>query len=65
MDELVGLVGRTASRLDPDGKVFVRGEYWTVEREDLDTDPIDIGEPVEVTAVDGMRLRVRRSRRGA
>ena len=63
VDELVGLVGRSTTRLDPDGKVFVRGEYWSVERDDLDTDPIDAGEAVEVTAVEGMRLRVRRAQR--
>ena len=65
VDELVGLVGRSTTRLDPDGKVFVRGEYWSVDRDDLETDPIDPGEAVEVTAVEGMRLRVRRAQRGA
>jgi len=64
VDELVGLVGRTTTRLDPDGKVFVRGEYWSVERDDLETGPIDSGEAVEVIAVEGMRLRVRRAQRG-
>ena len=28
VDELIGLVGRTTSALQPEGKVFVRGEYW-------------------------------------
>jgi membrane-bound serine protease (ClpP class) len=65
VDELVGLVGRSTTRLDPDGKIFVRGEYWSVNRDDLETDPIDPGEAVEVTAVEGMRLRVRRARRNA
>ena len=64
VDELIGLVGRTTTRLDPDGKVFVRGEYWSVDRDDLETGPIDSGEAVEVTAVEGMRLRVRRVQRG-
>ena len=61
----VGLIGRATTRLDPDGKVFVRGEYWSVNRDDLETDPIGPGEAVEVTAVEGMRLRVRRVQRGA
>jgi membrane-bound serine protease (ClpP class) len=65
VDELVGLIGRSTTRLDPAGKVFVRGEYWSVDRDDLDTDPIEPGEAVEVTAVDGMRLRVRRARRSS
>jgi membrane-bound serine protease (ClpP class) len=63
VDELIGLIGRTTTRLDPSGKVFVRGEYWSVDRDDLDTDPIDSGEAVEVIAVEGLRLRVRRARR--
>jgi len=63
VDELIGLVGRSTTRLDPKGTVFVRGEFWSVDRDDLDTDPIDAGEAVEVTAVDGMRLRVRRAQR--
>jgi membrane-bound serine protease (ClpP class) len=59
VDEIIGLVGRAASALDPAGKVFVRGEYWNVESEGAE--PISEGEPVEVVAVDGMRLRVRRA----
>jgi membrane-bound serine protease (ClpP class) len=57
VSELVGLVGETSTALSPEGKVFVRGEYWTAEADE----EISIGERVEVTAVDGMRLRVRRS----
>ena len=37
-------------------KVFVRGEYW-----DGDSDePLEVGDAVEVSAVNGLRLRVRR-----
>jgi membrane-bound serine protease (ClpP class) len=57
VSELVGLVGRASTPLSPEGKVFVRGEYWTAEADE----EISAGERVEVTAVDGMRLRVRRS----
>ncbi len=57
VDELIGLVGRTTTALQPEGKVFVRGEYWTALSEG---DEIGEGEPIEVMAVDGMRLRVRR-----
>jgi membrane-bound serine protease (ClpP class) len=56
VDEMVGLVGRTSTPLDPSGKVFIRGEYWNVDADE----PIAAGEPVEVVAVDGLRLRVRR-----
>jgi membrane-bound serine protease (ClpP class) len=59
VDEIIGLVGRSASDLDPKGKVFVRGEYWNVEAEGGET--ISEGEPVEVVAVEGLTLRVRRA----
>ena len=55
--ELVGLRGRAATGLAPDGKVFVRGEYWNA----LAEEEIASGEAVEITAVDGLRLRVRRA----
>jgi len=55
--ELVGQVGRCDTPIAPRGRVFVRGEYWTAESDE----EIAAGEPVEVTAVDGMRLRVRRA----
>jgi membrane-bound serine protease (ClpP class) len=57
VSELVGLVGQASTALSPEGRVFVRGEYWTAEADE----DISAGERVEVTAVDGMRLRVRRS----
>jgi membrane-bound serine protease (ClpP class) len=52
-----GAVGVARERLDPQGMVLVRGEYWTATS---DT-PIERDEPVEVVAVDGLRLRVRRA----
>ena len=56
--ELVGLTARAATGLAPDGKVFVRGEYWNAHADE----EIASGETVEITAVDGLRLRVRRAR---
>lgn len=55
--ELVGMVGRADTALAPEGNVFVRGEYWRARAEE----PVPAGDPVEVTAVEGMRLRVRRA----
>ncbi len=55
---MVGERGVARSRLEPMGTVLVRGEYWTAESADV----VEDGEPVEVTAVDGLRLRVRRAR---
>ena len=55
--ELIGLRGRATSALTPDGKVFVRGEYWNASADET----IASGESVEVTAVEGLHLRVRRA----
>ncbi len=57
VSELIGLVGRTATPLAPEGRVFVRGEYWTARG----SEDLPAGVEVEVTAVEGMRLRVRRA----
>lgn len=53
--ELVGLVGRSETALAPEGRVFVRGEYWSASADQ----EIPAGSPVEVVAVEGLRLRVR------
>ena len=55
---MVGAIGVTRGRLAPVGPVLLRGEYWTAESDEV----VDAGERVEVTAVDGLRLRVRRAR---
>jgi membrane-bound serine protease (ClpP class) len=57
VDELIGLVGRADTTLQPEGRVYVRGEYWNA----LADEEIPAQSRVEVTAVDGMRLRVRRA----
>jgi membrane-bound serine protease (ClpP class) len=58
VSELPGLVGRSATPLAPEGKVFVRGEYWNARAEE----ELPAGARIEVTAVEGMRLRVKRAR---
>jgi len=58
VDEMVGSRGKAATAFSPDGKVFVRGEYWTADADG----EVSEGDTVEVTAVEGMRLRVRRAR---
>jgi len=55
--ELIGLVGKSVTPLAPDGRVFVRGEYWTARADE----ELPSGADVEVTAVEGMVLRVRRA----
>jgi membrane-bound serine protease (ClpP class) len=57
MDEMVGLIGRSETAINPRGKVFVRGEYWNVVADH----PIDAGVPVEVLAVENLTLRVRKA----
>jgi membrane-bound serine protease (ClpP class) len=59
VDELIGMVGTATTPLERSGTVFVRGEYWKAFAEDS----IPEGERVEVTRVDGLELRVRRTTR--
>jgi membrane-bound serine protease (ClpP class) len=57
------LIGRRAvarSPLDPDGMVFVDGEYWSATLED---GSVEEGEEVVVTAVEGLKLMVRKVRK--
>jgi membrane-bound serine protease (ClpP class) len=51
---LVGEIGTVRTRLAPQGKVFVHGEYWNAASDE----PIEAGEEVVVLAVHGMRLTV-------
>jgi membrane-bound serine protease (ClpP class) len=53
---MVGLLGNADSALAPEGRVFVRGEYWWARSET----PIEAGARVEIVAVDGRQLVVRR-----
>jgi membrane-bound serine protease (ClpP class) len=55
--ELLGMRGVASTSLAPSGTVALRGELWSADADG----EIAAGEPVEVIAVDGMRLRVRRS----
>jgi membrane-bound serine protease (ClpP class) len=57
VSELIGLVGKATTALSPDGKVFVRGEYWNASADA----EVPAGEAVEITAVEGLRLRVKRA----
>jgi membrane-bound serine protease (ClpP class) len=54
---MIGRQGIAAGPLDPDGWVLVAGERWQASAEAA----VSAGDRVEVLAVDGLRLRVRRS----
>jgi membrane-bound serine protease (ClpP class) len=54
---MLGERGVARDRLAPSGTVLVRGEYWTAESDV----PVEPGERVEVTGIDGLVLRVRRA----
>jgi membrane-bound serine protease (ClpP class) len=53
---MIGEVGVAIGDLTPDGRVFVRGEYWNA----VATSPLKAGERVRVTAVDHLNLTVER-----
>lgn len=53
---MVGELGQALSRIAPDGKVFVHGEIWDAKSDQV----LEEGESVEVVAVEGLTLRVRR-----
>lgn len=59
VDELVGLIGKSVSAINPEGKVFVRGEYWNAGS----SEEIEEGEAVEVAGIDGLHMTVRRAKR--
>src|SRR5690349_10803303 len=56
-EEMVGLIGIARTALTPDGQLAVRGELWQAVSEQ----PVSAGAEVEVTAVEGLRLRVKPS----
>jgi membrane-bound serine protease (ClpP class) len=56
-EALIGMTGEVRQRLDPAGQVFVDGALWRAQCEE---GPVEVGTPVEIVAVDGLLLRVRR-----
>jgi membrane-bound serine protease (ClpP class) len=57
---LVGQMAQARTALDPEGTVLVKGELWHAVGMD---DPVEPGEWVEIVAVDGFRLEVKRASR--
>jgi membrane-bound serine protease (ClpP class) len=54
---LIGASAETRIDLNPEGKVFLDGEFWHARAED---GPIPAGEQVEIVAVEGLCLHVKR-----
>lgn len=57
-EALVGQFGRSQTQLAPSGMVHVAGELWSAELENAD-ETLEPEAPIEVVAVEGLRLRVR------
>lgn len=57
---MVGETGATITELAPEGKVFVRGEYWNA----VAPEPLPAGTPVRVTAIEKLKLSVEPISRG-
>jgi membrane-bound serine protease (ClpP class) len=51
---MVGEIGVARTALAPEGKVFVRGEYWDAEA----TAPVAEGARIRIVAVEGLKLKV-------
>ncbi|MGB9885616.1 MAG: NfeD family protein [Moorellales bacterium] len=60
-EALVGAVGRVITDLAPKGTVLVEGERWHATAED---GSVEAGTEVVVTAVEGLKLKVRRKNSG-
>jgi membrane-bound serine protease (ClpP class) len=54
---LIGMHAEAKTDIGEDGQVFLRGEYWNARSDE----PIAKGEKVTVTAVDGLRLKVKKA----
>jgi membrane-bound serine protease (ClpP class) len=55
---LIGQLAQARSALDPEGTVFLKGELWVATAID---GPVETGETVEIVAVEGFHLQVRRA----
>jgi membrane-bound serine protease (ClpP class) len=56
--DIVGRTGRATTRLDPLGTVQIESELWTAVSDHVSV--IEAGDEVEVVAVDGLKLLVKR-----
>lgn len=52
---MIGLTGVAASRIAPNGKVFIHGEYWNADSEEV----IEEGEEVVVIGIKDLNIKVK------
>ena len=57
MEGLLGEVGVVKERIDPEGLIFVHGEYWRA----IARERVEPGEKVEVEGIDGLVLKVKKT----
>ncbi len=57
MDGLLGEVGMVKERIDPEGLIFVHGEYWRAKAGER----VEPGEKVKVEGVEGLVLSVKKT----
>jgi membrane-bound serine protease (ClpP class) len=58
-EALIGATAVARTDIDPEGTVFLKGEYWSAVTDEGST--IEAGSQVEVTGREGFRLRVQKS----
>jgi membrane-bound serine protease (ClpP class) len=59
MEGLIGEIGLTKEPIDPEGLIFVHGEYWRAKS----AEKIEPGERVEVESAEGLILKVKKAAR--
>ena len=59
VETMVGKKGIARSDLDPQGFVYVNGEYWSAEAED---ENVSQGDSVIITAIKGLKVKVKKQR---
>jgi membrane-bound serine protease (ClpP class) len=58
-EAMIDAVGTVKVPLDPQGRVLVYGEWWSASSED--GQPINVGEQIRVTKIDGFQLKVKKA----
>jgi membrane-bound serine protease (ClpP class) len=53
---LIGEIGAVKETLDPEGLIFIHGEYWNARAREK----VEPGEKVEVESMDGLLLNVKK-----